>query len=143
MVIYMEKGGLAIILFSATADRLIPVGVLSQAAANMDVPVRIFVTGWATNLFRKNSNKNVTTFPKEYESMAPILMEGLKKMNAPSWFDMLKSSKEYGDIKIYVCSLMAGALGIKSKDELDPIVDDIIGAAAFLEISAGYQTLFI
>jgi peroxiredoxin family protein len=139
----MEKGGLAIILFSATADRLIPVGVLSQAAANMDVPVKIFVTGWATNLFRKNSNKNVTTFPKEYESMAQILMEGLKKMNAPSWFDMLKSSKEYGDIKIYVCSLMAGALGIKSKDELDPIVDDIIGAAAFLEISAGYQTLFI
>ncbi|MGC9122830.1 MAG: DsrE/DsrF/DrsH-like family protein [Thermoplasmata archaeon] len=139
----MEKGGLAIILFSATADRLIPVGVLSQAAANMDVPVKIFVTGWATNLFRKNSNKNVTTFPKEYESMAPILMEGLKKMNAPSWFDMLKSSKEYGDIKIYVCSLMAGALDIKSKDELDPIVDDIIGAAAFLEISAGYQTLFI
>ncbi len=139
----MEKGGLAIVLFSSTADKLIPVGVLSQASANMGIPVKIFVTGWATTLFRKNADKNVMSVPKEYEPMAPMLMEGLKKMNAPSWFEMLKSSKEYGEIGVYVCSLMAGALGIKNKDDLDPIVDDIIGAAAFLEMCSGYQTLFI
>jgi len=134
---------LNIIMFSGTADKFIPLGVLTQTAANLGVPVNIFVTGWATLAFKKDGYKSVTRFPKEFEDMAPALVNGLKDINAPSWYDMLKNAKEIGEVKIYVCSLMAEALKIKSKDELDPIVDEILGAAAFMQRSAGGQVIFI
>ncbi len=135
----MSKG-LAIIMFSGEAEKFIPLGVLTQTAANLGVPVRIFVTGWALPYFTKQ--KPEPRFSKEFEDMVPKLMEGLKKVNAPSWYDMLKDAKEAGDVKVYVCSLMAEVAGIK-KEDLDPIVDDMVGATTFMTMTADYQVIFI
>ena len=135
----MSKG-LAIIMFSGEAEKFIPLGVLTQTAANLGVPVRIFVTGWALPYFTKQ--KPEPRFSKEFEDMVPKLMEGLKKVNAPSWYDMLKDAKEAGDVKIYVCSLMAEVAGVK-KEDLDPIVDDMVGATTFMTMTADYQVIFI
>ena len=74
--------------------------------------------------------------------MVPRLEEGMKKLNMPSWYDIVKEAKETGDVKIYVCSLMAEVMGLK-KEDLDPIVDDIVGAAYFMQTTEGYQTIFI
>ncbi len=135
----MSKG-LAIIMFSGEAEKFIPLGVLTQTAANLGVPVKIFVTGWALPYFTKQ--KPEPRFSKEFEDMVPKLMEGLKKVNAPSWYDMLKDAKEAGDVKIYVCSLMAEVAGVK-KEDLDPIVDDMVGATTFMTMTADYQVIFI
>ncbi len=135
----MSKG-LAIIMFSGEAEKFIPLGVLTQTAANLGVPVRIFVTGWALPYFTKQ--KPEPRFSKEFEDMVPKLMEGLKKVNAPSWYDMLKDAKEAGDVKVYVCSLMAEVAGIK-KEDLDPIVDDMVGATTFMTMTVDYQVIFI
>lgn len=134
---------LSIILFSGTVDKLIPVGVLSQTAASMNIPVRIFVTGWALNAFVKGGFERTTRIDKNFEDMASLLMEGLRRMNAPSWYDMIKQAKEVGDVKIYACSMMAMALGITSKDQFDPIIDDIVGAASFLQEASDGQVIFI
>ena len=134
---------LSIILFSGTVDKLIPVGVLSQTAASMNIPVRIFVTGWALNAFVKGGFERTTRVDKNFEDMASLLMEGLRRMNAPSWYDMIKQAKEVGDVKIYACSMMAMALGITSKDQFDPIIDDIVGAASFLQEASDGQVIFI
>ncbi|MGB9814873.1 MAG: DsrE/DsrF/DrsH-like family protein [Thermoplasmata archaeon] len=139
----MEKGGLNIIMFSGTADKLIPLGVLTQTAANLGVPVRIFVTGWAMLAFKKGGPGSVNRVSKEFEDMAPLLMKGMAEMKAPSWYDMLKTAKEIGDVKIYACSLMAEALKMKNKSDYDPIVDDIVGAASFMQMAAGGQVIFI
>jgi peroxiredoxin family protein len=48
-----ESGKLSIIIFSGTADKFIPLGVLSQAAAAMGTEVNIFVTGFALLGFTK------------------------------------------------------------------------------------------
>jgi peroxiredoxin family protein len=134
---------LSIILFSGTVDKLIPVGVLSQTAASMNISVRIFVTGWALNAFMKGGVERTTRIDKNFEDMAPLLMEGLRRMNAPSWYDMIKQAKEVGDVKVYACSMMAMALGITSKDQFDPIIDDIVGAASFLQEASDGQVIFI
>lgn len=139
----MPEGGLNIVMFSGTADKFIPLGVFTQSAVNLNQPVRVFVTGWALVGFTKNGKEKVNRVPKEFEDMAPALMEGLADIKAPSWYEMLESAKEMGDVKIYVCSLMAGAFKLSSKDDLDPIVDDIVGAAAFLQMSEGKQVIFI
>ena len=139
----MEKGSMNIIMFSGTADKFIPLGNLTQTAANMGVPVNIFVTGWATMAFRKEGYKQVNRVSKEFEDLAPALMQGMQEMGAPSWYEMLKSAKEVGDVKIYMCSTTAQAMKLDLKNDLDPIVDEVVGAAAFMQISAGGQTIFI
>ncbi len=127
-------------MFSGTADKFIPLGVLTQTAANLGVPVRIFVTGFALPYFTKEKPK--PRFPKEFEDMVPKILEGMERMKTPSWYDMVKEAKELGDIKVYVCSLMAGIVGVK-KEDLDPIVDDIVGATYFMQKTGGYEQIFI
>jgi len=132
--------GLAIIMFSGEAEKFIPLGVLAQTAANLGVPVRVFVTGWALPYFTRQ--KPEPRFSKEFEDMVPKLLEGLKRLGAPSWYEMLRDAKEVGDVKVYVCSLMAEAAGVR-KDDLDPIVDDVVGATTFMTMTSGYQVIFI
>lgn len=132
--------GLAILMFSGEAEKFVPLAVLTQTAANLGVPVRIFVTGYALPYFTKN--KPEPRFTKEFEDMAPKLLEGMKRLNMPSWYEVLKEAKEAGDVKVFVCSLMAEVLGVK-KEDLDPIVDDIVGATTFMTETADYQVIFI
>lgn len=137
------QGGLNIIMFSGTADKFIPLGVLTQACANMGTPVSIFVTGWALMGFLKDGYKNINRMPSEFKDMAPMLEQGMRDTKTPSWYEMLKSAREIGDVKIYACSLMTEIFKIKSKDQLDGIVDDIVGAVSFMQKSGGNQVLFI
>jgi peroxiredoxin family protein len=135
--------GLSIIMFSGTADKFIPLGVLTQTAANLGVPVSIFVTGWALMGFLKDGQKNINRMPAEFIDLAPMLAKGMQDIKAPSWYEMLKSAKEIGNVKIYACSLMTEIYKIKSKEQLDPIVDDIVGAASFMQQSGENQIIFI
>lgn len=139
----MAKKGLNFVMFSGTADKFIPLGVLTQSAVNLEMPVSIFVTGWAIQGFRKDGYKKINRIPQEYEDMAPELMKGMEEMKAPSWYEMLKEAKEMGDVKIYICSMMAGAFKVDTKNDLDPIVDDVVGAAAFLQMCEDREVLFI
>ncbi len=132
-------GKLSIIMYSGTADKYIPLGVLAQAGKAMDMDVTVFVTGFALLGFLKD--KKELPFPKEFENMAPKIMEGMKRDKVASWDVMLKQAKELG-AHVYACSMMCGVMGLK-KGDLDPIVDDIVGAATYLQMSEGGQTLFI
>lgn len=132
--------GFAIIMYSGEAEKFIPLGVLTQTAANLGIPVRIFVTGFAMLYFLKN--KPEPRFSKEFEDFVPKIHEGMEKIKAPSWYDMLKDSKEIGDVKVYVCSLMAQVVGV-GKEDMDPIVDDIVGATFFFKETSDYEIIFI
>ncbi|MGC8710313.1 MAG: DsrE/DsrF/DrsH-like family protein [Candidatus Micrarchaeia archaeon] len=133
------KSKLSIIMFSGTADKFLPLGILSQAATAMGFEVNVFVTGWALLGFMKDAKE--LPFPSEFKDMAPMLVEGLKRSKVESWYDMLKSAKELG-AKVYACSTMAGVMNIK-KEMLNDLVDDIVGAATFLQNAEDGQTLFI
>jgi peroxiredoxin family protein len=132
-------GKLSIIMYSGTADKFLPMGILSQAASAMNFEVNVFVTGWALLGFMKDAKE--LPFPNEFKDMAPMLMEGLKKAGVKPWYEMLKGAKELG-AKVYACSTMAGVMNIK-KEMLNDLVDDIVGAATFLQEAEGGQTLFI
>lgn len=135
-----ENKKIGMIVFSGTEDKMIPVGVISQGAAAMGYDVLIFFTGWA--MFRLLKKPMEPTWPKEFEQMVPSLMEGMKRIKAPSWLDMLKQAKEMG-AKIYVCSMMSQAAGLRKEDFDSSLVDDVVGVAAFLEMVEGGQVLFI
>jgi peroxiredoxin family protein len=130
---------LSIIMFSGTADKFIPLGVLSQAAAAMGVEVNIFVTGFALRGFTKKSEE--LPFPAEFTAMAPALAKGLEQSHVASWDAMLRQAKDLG-AKIYTCSMMSSVMGLK-KDDFNDLVDDVVGAATFLQKAERGQTLFI
>lgn len=134
------KDKISMIVFSGTEDKLIPVGVIAQAAAALGYEVNIFFTGWA--MFKLLKKPAPPVWPKEFEQMVPKLQEGLARIKAPTWIEMLKQAKSMG-AKVYVCSMMAEAAGLK-KDDFDPsLVDDIVGVTTFLEVAKGGQVLFI
>lgn len=134
-----EADKLSIIMFSGTADKFIPLGVLSQAAAAMGTEVNIFVTGFALRGFTKKHEE--LPFPAEFAAMAPALARGLQQTHVPSWDAMVRQAKELG-AKVYTCSMMSSVMGLKKEDYSD-LVDDVVGAATFLERAGRGQTLFI
>ena len=132
-------GKLSIIMFSGTADKFIPLGVLAQAATAMEMRVNIFVTGFALLGFTKQPHP--LPFPAEFTSMAPGLAQGMQAAHVQPWDVMLRQAKELG-AKVYACSMMADVMGLKKADFND-LIDDVVGAATFLEAAGHGQTLFI
>ncbi|HLW61587.1 MAG TPA: DsrE/DsrF/DrsH-like family protein [bacterium] len=132
-------GKMSIIMFSGTADKFIPLGVVSQAAAAMGMQVNIFVTGFALLGFTKKPHD--LPFPAEFANMAPALAKGMQANRVGAWDTMLVQAKELG-AKVYACSMMASVMGLVKADFND-LVDDVVGAAAFLQASENGQTLFI
>jgi len=133
------SGALSIIMFSGTADKFIPLGVLAQAAAAMEMRVNVFVTGFALLGFTKKPHD--LPFPAEFASMAPALAQGMKAARVQPWDAMLRQAKELG-AKVYACSMMADVMGLKKAD-FNELIDDVVGAATFLEKAERGQTLFI
>ena len=133
------KDKLSIIMFSGTADKFIPLGVLAQAAAAMGMEVDIFVTGFALLGFTKKRQE--LPFPAEFASMAPSLARGMEQTHVASWDTMLRSARELG-AKVHACSMMSSVMGLGQGDFND-LVDDVVGAATFLQTAEGGQTLFI
>ncbi len=132
-------GKFGMIVFSGTTDKLMSVGILSQAAASLGEDVEIFVTFWGLLNFVKGDKKLL--LPKEFESFGPQLLKSMQEHNVKSWYEMIKGAKEMG-AKVYACSLACDLFGFK-KEDLDPIVDDIVGAATFISNTENGRVLFI
>lgn len=132
-------GKVSIIMFSGTADKFIPLGVISQAAAAMGMEVNVFVTGFALRGFTKQRQE--LPFPTEFAAMAPALAQGLQGSRVQPWDAMLREAKELG-AKVYACSMMAGVMGL-AKEDFNDLIDDVVGAATFLQAAENGQTLFI
>jgi len=97
------------------------------------------VTGFGLLGFTKTPHD--LPFPQEFAAMAPALAQGMKAARVQPWDAMLRQAKELG-AKVYACSMMAEVMGLK-KDDFNDLVDDVVGAATFLQAAEGGQTLFI
>ncbi len=129
----------SIVMFSGTADKFIPLGVLALGGAAMGMDVEVFLTGFALLGFTKEHHD--MPFPAEFEAMAPALMQGMQANKVQPWDVMLRQAKELG-AKVHVCSMMSGVMGMKLEDYND-LVDDVVGVATFLETARGGETYFI
>lgn len=130
---------LAIVMFSGTADKFIPLGVLAQAGAAMGLDVSVFVTGFALRAFTKEHP--ALPFPAEFADMAPALAQGMEAKHVAGWDTMLRQAKALG-ARVYACSMMSEVLGLTSGD-FDDLVDDVVGAATFLQEAEDAETFFI
>lgn len=119
-----------------------PVGIIASGAAASGWEVNLFFTFWGLNALRKDMLEKNTVISKEFESYAPAIMDAMKKMNYPPWFELVKQAKEVGEVKVFACSTTMEMMGVK-REMLPEFVDDIVGVATFLDRAEGGITLFI
>lgn len=124
---------MAVVVFSGAVDRLLGLATLVLAAAASGMEVYILLQLWGVYAMRKDVVEKNTEF-SEFEELKPKVQEGLKRIKVRPWIEMIREAKEVGTVKIYACSQALQAWGI-TKDDLVDVVDDVMGAAEFLDIS--------
>lgn len=154
-----EKGQMkvSIILSKGTLDMVYPAFMLANTAATMGAEVNVFFTFWGINAISKKSVGSLKIAPvgnpglpmpnilgmlPGMTAMATRMMKGkIQKIKMASIPEMIKNAKELG-VKLHACSTTMDLMGVTREGLVDEI-DDVVGAASFLEISEGGQTIFI
>jgi len=126
----MDDNGatLSMVLCSGTDDRLTGAAVLAVGAAAMERKVEILLQFWALDAFRADRITKDHGLSPEAGTEGQTLWEWHEGMH---WSEMLRQAKAIGDVTIHACSLSMDLLKIAPED-LDPLVDDVQGVAAFL-----------
>jgi peroxiredoxin family protein len=135
-----NKEKVAIIVNSASYDRVAYALTIALVSASMGKEVHVLFTYNAINRLRKG---NVDQVGEETDkSIREAIKTGLKKGSIGKISDILRDLKRFGG-KVYAC-VAAMAFHNLTKDELIENVDHVIGIAAFLEIVEGASiTLYI
>jgi len=137
-----ERKKLVILAHGGTVDRLYPVLILASAAAAMDMETHIYFTFWGLQMLVKGAMQKAG-LPATYKHLEEPLKKKLDEMGYPKPYEMLKRLKATGMVKIYACSPTMEMFGIK-KEDLIPDVDQVAGAATFLDLASKAETtLFI
>lgn len=137
-----EKKKLAMIVQSGTLDKLYCVFILGSTATSMGWEAHLYFTFWGLQAIVKGAMEKAV-LPTDYKHMEKPMRERLMEMKYPSPYDMLKRMKSSGLLKIYACTPTMEMFGIK-KENLIPEVDELAGAATFLNVAANADvTLFI
>jgi peroxiredoxin family protein len=125
---------LAIVVHSGTIDKLLCAFTLGSTAVAMDIETHIYFTFWGLTMLKKGAMEQAG-LPATYKQYEEMLKTKLEEMKYPTAYEMLKRMKASGNVKIYACSPTMKMFGV-TKDMLIPEVDQIAGAAAFLDIAA-------
>ena len=134
---------LSLVVFSGTVDKLYPVAIMASGAVALGKDVEIFVTFYGLEAFRKGQDQKNMKMDANYPEIGPMMMKVMMAKKMPSWYDMLRQAKEMGNIKVHACATTYDLMDMK-KEDLDPIVDDVIGVTEFLSrASEGGITLFL
>jgi peroxiredoxin family protein len=124
---------MAIIVHSGTMDKLYPVLMLASAGGAMDVEAHLFFTFWGLNALKKGGLEGAKL--PGVMSLGTGMMNGrVRDAGVSSLPDLLRMCREMGNTKIYACSTTMKLMNVK-EEELIPEVDDIVGAAVFLDIA--------
>ena len=129
-----ERKRLAIIVHSGTLDRIYCAFILGSTATAMDMETHLYFTFWGLNMLKKGGLEKAG-LPATYKQMEEQLKKKLGEMKYPTPYDLLKRMKASGLLKIYACSPSMEMFGVK-KEDLIPEVDEIAGAAAFLDLAS-------
>jgi len=138
-----SNGKLAMVVFSGTMDRLMPVGILASGAVAMGMDVDIFLTFWGLQAFSKRAQGAPPKFSGDYADMAPMFAQVMKQKNVPSPIETLKTAKKLGNVRVYACTMTMDLLGQTKEDFID-VVDKTAGVGEFMDMAKDAKmTLFI
>lgn len=128
-----EKMKHAYVVHSGTLDKLYPVFMLASTGGAMDAEVHLFFTFWGLDAVKKGGLDKAKL--PGIMSIGTGMMKGkIKKVGVPSLPELMKMCRDTGNVKIYACSTTMAMMDVK-KEELIDEVDEIVGAATFLDLA--------
>lgn len=128
-----EKMKHAYVVHSGTLDKLYPVFMLASTGGAMDAEVHLFFTFWGLDAVKKGGLDKAKL--PGIMSVGTGMMKGkIKKVGVPSLPELLKMCRDTENVKIYACSTTMAMMDVK-KEELIDEVDEIVGAATFLDLA--------
>ncbi len=128
-----EKMKHAYVVHSGTLDKLYPVFMLASTGGAMDAEVHLFFTFWGLDAVKKGGLDKAKL--PGIMSVGTGMMKGkIKNVGVPSLPELLKMCRDTGKVKIYACSTTMAMMDVK-KEELIDEVDEIVGAATFLDLA--------
>ena len=153
-----KRNKLVIICSKGSLDMAYPPLMLATTAAAMGMQVDLYFTFWGINIINKKTIDSLKIspvgnaavpmpnilgmIPGMTSMMTSMMQKRMQKIKMPSIREMIATAKE-GGVKFHACSPSMNMMGLQ-KEDLIPEVDDIIGAATYLELaSEDAITLFI
>ena len=130
---------LSLVLFSGTDDKLSAAAVLAVGAAAMGRPVNVFLQYYAVDAFR--SDRIAADHGLDPEA-TPAQRSTVTTHAGQHWSELLRQAKDIGEVSIHACALSMEMFGLKQND-LDPLVDDVEGVAAFMSDAVAGPIAFI
>ncbi len=110
--------------------------ILGTTGDAMDVKMNFFFTFWGLHLLRRKFKPKATGMPFPMKGMGgKIFSKRLKKFGMEDPWGLIKEAVENGNMKLYPCQMTMDLMKIK-REEMWDFVEDPIGAAGFLELSA-------
>ena len=128
-----QEETVSLVLFSGTDDKLQAAAVLTAGAAAMGRPVNLFLQYWALDAFRSD---RITKDHGVAAEAGPEGAEIVARHGGQHWSEILAQAKDIGEVGIHACALSMEMFEI-TKDDLDPLVDDVEGVAAFMAEATG------
>lgn len=148
---------LAIICSKGSLDMAYPPFILGNAAALMGYEVHLFFTFWGMDLIDKKKLRRVKAspvgnpashmptwlggLPGMNSMMTAMMKRSIKRLKIPPLPEMIANAHDLG-VHLHACSTSMEMMGMTEAD-LIPEVEDVVGAASFLAMSEGGQTLFV
>lgn len=153
-----KRNKMVIICSKGSLDMAYPPLMLATTGAAMGMEVHLYFTFWGINMISKKTIDSLKIspvgnpgipmpnilgmLPGMTSMLTSIMQKKMEKIKMPSMREMIKTAKESG-VKFHACSPTLDMMGLKRED-LIPEVDDIIGAATYLELaSEDAITLFV
>jgi peroxiredoxin family protein len=128
---------LSLVLFSGTDDKLTAAAVLAVGAAAMDRKVNVLLQYWALDAFRSDRvRKDHGVAPEAGPEGQALIARAAERGRVTHWADLFEQAKAIGDVGIHACSLSMDLFELTSLD-LDEMVDDVEGIAAFMAEATG------
>lgn len=124
---------LSLVLFSGTDDKLNAAGVLAVGAAAMGRPVNVFLQYYALDAFRTDRIRVDHGLSSEATARQT---PAIRAQKGNHWSELFMQAKDVGDVGIHACALSMEIFKLE-KNDLDPLVDDIEGVAAFMADATG------
>ncbi|HMF31849.1 MAG TPA: DsrE/DsrF/DrsH-like family protein [Candidatus Lokiarchaeia archaeon] len=134
---------LSFIVTSKSFEKFMMMTILGTTGAAMDIQMNFFFTFWGLYLLKKKFQAKVEGMPFPMKGMATGMFK--KKMKAFGIADpwaMIRDAVQEGKIKLYPCSMTMDMMGMKKEDFWD-FVEEPCGAAAFLEIADGSDSILV
>ncbi|MEM0223353.1 MAG: DsrE/DsrF/DrsH-like family protein [Thermofilum sp.] len=131
---------LCIVVANDTLENAMMSLIIASTAAAMGVETHIFYTFWGLNLLKKGGLEKAKL--GKMSLFTGMMKSRMKAKNIPGPEELLKAAVATGNVHLHACSTTAELMNIK-KEDMIPEVEDVIGAATFLELAKDGQIIFL